>query len=182
MSVKKQGENYLIDKITPEQARTVLRKLWESNSSVKDKIEALIREMLSDVDYKEVCEDVTFSLEELNVEDVYEHSGRRRDGYHDPGDVAIEMLEEACREYEEQMKRYHELGMYDVEKEYCKGVLLALYRFEQYADKDFLAQAPDVAASTFEFIFENWKKRCLNKKHIEEMDKFIAAECGNWKL
>lgn len=119
MNKKKPESRNLIDKITPDQASTVLRTLWESDSSIKAKIEDANREVLTDVVYKDVCDDVSSSLASLCVDDVYEHSGRRRDGYHDPGEVAIEMLEDTCREYEEQMERYHELGMYEAEKEYC---------------------------------------------------------------
>ena len=181
MSKKKPENNNLIDKITPEQASTVLLALWESGSSIKAKIEDIIREVLTDVVYKDVCDDVSFSLASLCVDDVYEHSGSRRDGYHDPGEVAIEMLEDACREHEEQLERYHELGMYKAEREYCKGVMLALYKFDQDADDDLLAQAPEMASETFWYILDKWKKRCMLQNHIENMDNFIATECSEWK-
>ncbi|MCG6945515.1 MAG: hypothetical protein LJE87_09240, partial [Deltaproteobacteria bacterium] len=159
----------LIDQITATQASEVLRSLWNSDSEIRKKIEAVIKEQLSDVDYNEVCSEVGLALNSLNVDEVYDHSGRRRDGYHDPGEVAIEMLENVCHEYEEQMKRYHQLQMYEAEKEFCKGVLLSLYEFEDNADEDFIAQAPEMAGETFKFILDDWKKRCHNKNYIKEM-------------
>ncbi len=91
------------------------------------------------------------------------------------------MLEDACRDYEKQMERYRELAMDETEKESCKGVLLALYKFEQDADDDFLEQAPEMVSETFGYILDKWKKGCKRQNHIKEMDNFIATECSDWK-
>ena len=167
MRKKKTKKNSLIDQITAIQASEVLRLLWNSDSEVRKKIEVAIKEQLIDVDYNEVCSEVDLALSCLDVDEVYDHSGQRQDGYHDPGEVAIEMLENVCQEYEEQMKRYHQLQMYEAEMEFCKGVLLALYKFEDNADEDFIAQAPEMAGETFRYILDDWKKRCYNKKYIK---------------
>ncbi len=174
-------KNNLIDQITAIQASEVLRSLWNSDSEIRKKIEVVIKEQLINVDCNEVCSEVGLDLSSLNVDDVYDHSGRRRDGYHDPGEVAFEMLENVCHEYEEQMKRYHQLQMYESEMEFCKGVLLALYEFEDYVDEDFIAQAPEMAGETFSRILDDWKKRCQKKNYIKDMEHFIEDKCIKWK-
>ncbi len=181
MSSQKNETQLLIDKITPDQALTVLRKLWKSDPAIKRTIESSINELLTNVNYSEVSEELLSALVMLSVEDVYDNAGSYRDGYHDPGDVAIEMLEGACQEYIDQMMKYYELGMEKEELEYCKGILLALYTFGQTADDEFIDQAPDMMSETFRDILDKWKQRCRNSNYRSVMEKFIKSECDKWK-
>jgi hypothetical protein len=59
----------------------------------------------------EVADCVQAELESLAVEDDWDRSGRRRDGYVDPGDTAWRMFEAALNPFREEMVKYQQLSM-----------------------------------------------------------------------
>jgi hypothetical protein len=87
---------------------------------------------------------VTDELESLDVDDIFDKSGARRDGYVDPGDAAFQMFEEALAPFLQDGRGRAEgilrtgcrrLGRYLSRKaaafeigQFCKGTLPRLRR------------------------------------------------------
>ena len=183
LSVPRQKRNQqakIIDQITPGQAVSVLQNLWHTYPDFRVRIEAEIKNALTIVDYNEIASDVESSLDSLDEEELYDRSGPSRTGYHDPGEMAIIMVEEVLAPYQDQLERYYEMGMHHEAKALCKGVLKGLYEYARNSSTPFSQYAMDAPAEMFGWILDEWKKK--NKKKVDqaEMKGFIEKECSDW--
>jgi hypothetical protein len=170
----------IIDQITPGQAVSVLRNLWHAYPDFRVRIEAEIKNALTIVDYNEVAGDVESSLDFLDEEELYDRSGPSRTGYHDPGEMAIIMVEEVLAPYQDQLRRYCEMGLHREAKELCKGVLKGLYEYARNSSTPFSQYAMDAPAEMFGWILDEWKKKNRNKADQAEMKEFLEKECREW--
>ena len=176
-------EEYLKDilaNITSDQAVHILKALWEKRSDVRELIANEAEKLLGPVDPDEIAEALFFSLESIDVHELWERSGSHSDGYTSPEDMAMEMVEEELDQFSDQIMRYHNLGLYEEEKLFCMGVLKGLYRFDKEAKSEFREWASDVAGECFEFVLKNWQKQKGNERFTNEMGKFIKATCLKW--
>jgi len=170
----------IIDQITPGQAVLVLRNLWHACPDFRVRIEAEIKNALTILDYNEVARDVESSLDFLDEKELYDRSGPSRTGYHDPGEMASIMVEEALAPYQDQLKRYYEMGMHYEAKEFCKGVLKGLYEYARNSSTPFSQYAMDAPAEMFGWILDEWIKKNKKKVYQVEMKEFIEKECSDW--
>jgi hypothetical protein len=177
---KKTQQVNIIDQITPGQAVSVLRNLWQVHPDFRVRIEAEIKNALTILDYNEVAGDVESSLDSLDEEDLYDRSGPSRTGYHDPGEMAGIMVEEVLTPYQDQLERYYEMGMHHEAKELCKGVLKGLYEYARNSSTPFSQYATDAPAEMFGWILDEWKKKNKKKADQAEMKEFIKRECTDW--
>lgn len=180
MPPAKKATAKIIDQITPGQAVSVLRNLWHGHPDFRVTIETEIKNALTVVDYYEVASDVESSLDSLDEEELYDRSGPGRTGYHDPGEMAGIMVEEALAPYQGQLKRYYEMGMHREAKEFCKGVLKGLYEYARNSSTPFSQYAMDAPAEMFGWILDEWKKKNKRKVDQAEMKKFVQNECSDW--
>jgi hypothetical protein len=177
---KKKQQTKIIDQITPDQATSVLRNLWHAYPDFRVRIESEIKNELTAVNCYDVASDVESSLDSLDEEELYDRSGPTRNGYHDPGEMAGIMVEEALAPYQDQLNRYYEMGMHCEAKELCKGVLKGLYEYARNSDTPFSQYATDSPAEMFGWILDEWNKK--NKKKVDQMEmkEFIDKECSDW--
>lgn len=181
MPPKKRNQQVkIIDQITPDQAISVLRNLWHAYPDSRMKIESEIKNILKSLDFNEIASDVESDLDSLDEEELYDRSGPSRNGYHDPGEMAGIMVEETLAPYQDQLKRYYEMGMEQEAKEYCKGILKGLYEYERNSSGPFSDYARDVPAEMFGWILDEWKKKNEKKAYLREMKEFIKKGCGDW--
>ena len=90
------------------------------------------------------------------------------------------MVEEALTPYQDQLKRYYEMGMPHEAKEYCKGILKGLYEYEKNSSTPFSQYAQDMPGEMFGWILDEWKKTNKKKAYDAEMKEFIKKECSDW--
>lgn len=128
---------------------------------------------LRGVDMEEVADDVFSVLDCINVEDVWDQSGSKREGYVDPNDKAWEFFEEALEPFLEKLKRYLKLSMYAEAKNYCLGILKGLYMFENKSTTEFADWAVDAPSENFESVLDEWKKWQKNPKDVAEVEEYI---------
>lgn len=165
---------FQIDKIKPEEALSVLRKLAQ-NKEICPKIERIVETMLSRVSIDEISSNVLSALDSLDVEDLWKNSGPGRYGYHDPGEVAWEMFEEAMAPFEADLKRYQELSMHSEAMEYCIGILIGIDLFKSKSVSEFKNWAPDAPEEYFFSILEVWRGNCASPKtSSDEMLEFLS--------
>jgi len=178
--VKKECSKSILDNITSDQAVHILKALWEKRSDLRETIVKEAEGLLEYVDPDEIADDVFFALESIDVHELWDRSGSRRDGYTSPEDMAMEMVEEELVSFTDQISRYHDLGRHEEAKLYCMGVLKGLYRFDKEAKSEFRDWASDVAGEYFQFILNNWEKQKENKRFTDEMGEFIKMNCPKW--
>jgi hypothetical protein len=172
-SKTKRKKGSVFNHITSEDALGILRTLAEEDKNITRKIERIAKEYQRGVDPDGIASDVYFELDHLEVEELWDRSGRTRHGYVDPADMAWEMFEEALEPFLEEMRKYQKLSMAVEAKNYCMGILKGIYRFEKESYSEFIDWAGDAPRECFETILDEWKKSCKDPKSREEMGEFI---------
>lgn len=172
----------MIDRISPEQALEILRRLARNDPKITKQIENEAEELLKEIDAEEICEYVYSVLDGIDVQELWDRSGPSRYGYSAPEDMAVEMMEEELEPFNKEVFKYLEMGMTKEAKLYCMGVLKGIYQYEQESKSEFKDWAADVSAECFGYLLEEWKKRTNNEDDLKEMSEFVQKECNKWAL
>ena len=170
----------LIDTISPTEALTILKQIAKADKIIEKKIIEIAESIIRDVDVEEICKDVYYVLDGLDVEELWGRSGSTPYGYTTPEDMAVEMMEDELDPFNQEVFRLCELSMPKEAKLYCMGVLKGIYKYDQESGSEFKDHAEDVAVECFSYLFEEWKKRSKNSTDIKEMNLFLKKECSRW--
>lgn len=173
-------KNDIFNKITPEEALRILKHIAKTDKTIKRKIIDLAEDLFRNVNIEEICEDVYYELDGIDVHELWDRSGARSDGYTSPEDMAFEMFEEALEPFHQELFRLFDLNMSQESKRYCMGILKGIYRYEEDSGSEFKDWATDIPGECFGYLLSEWKKRCNNKKDEKEMKDFLSKECHNW--
>jgi len=177
---KREAKRNLLDGLPPEEALQVLRNLSASDPGLRERIETEVKKTLDKVEPGEIAAEVCCDLELISVEELWDRSGSSRNGYSAPVDMAAEMVEEVLQPHISRVEEYRKMGMPEVSREYCMGVLQGIYLFEHESESEFKGWAEDVAAQCFESLLERWRRGCSRKADLEKMNRFIAKHCPKW--
>jgi hypothetical protein len=170
----------ILDNISGDDALRVLRSLCASDSEIRKRITSEVEKLLSEVDRDDVADQVSSDLDAIDVQELWDRSGPKRHGYSSPEDMAVEMVEEALKPYEDKVKQYREIGMLEQSKQYCMGVLKGIYRFDQESKSEFKDWATDIPEHCFGGLLDEWRRACTRKHDVQEMNDFISRECPKW--
>lgn len=165
----------ILGALSPEEAQAVLRKLTAGDSSIRKKAAAIALNLITDVDVDSVADDVFCELDAIPVEDVWDGSGRRRDGYVDPGECAWRLFEEALDPFLQNLEKCQELGLDEQAKSYCLGILTGIHRFDVDSTSEYKSWAVDAPGEFFASVFNQWKKPGKSKSEIAEVRKFVQS-------
>lgn len=170
----------IFNKISPNEALEILRQITKTDTKLKKKIIELAEDLFRDVDVDEICEDVFYALDGIDVHELWDRAGPKTDGYTSPEDMAVEMFEESLEPFIQEMYRLFDLKMHQEAKLYCMGILKGIYQYEKDSGSEFKDWATDVPGECFGYLLGEWKKKGINKKDKKEMKDFISNECRNW--
>lgn len=154
----------------------ILKRLSAEDPRIRRRILAEKKAVLESIDVDEIADEVCGELRMLDVEDLWDRSGPKRNGYIDPADMAVEMVEGTLEPYFERVMKYAEMKMPIQAREYCMGVLRGIYDFAHGPRTDFRDNAPDEPAEYFGWLLENWRKNC-SSGDLERMNHFISEHC-----
>lgn len=173
---KKKG---VLDEIDEEEAYIILKRLANEDNDVKKRIEKIALDYLSDVDIDEIAEHIFAVLDSIEVEDLWNQSGKTRYGYVDPNERAWEMFEERLEPFIDQMEKYQNLSMHTEAKRYCLGILKGIYKFEKRATTEFADWVIDAPQENFNAVYDKWRKRHKDQEDIREVENIIKKELQN---
>jgi len=176
----KEENKKIISKISPGEALEILRILAGKNPNVAKQIEETAEKLLKEVEPEEVCNDVYWFLDLIDVGELWDRSGSSRYGYTSPEEMALKMLEKELEPFGKKVIRYFELGMPEEAKLYCMGVLKGIYKYVQESESEFKDWAEDLPEECFKDLLKEWKKRAKNEEDFNEMNKFLEKECNKW--
>ena len=162
-----------IEALSREASIEILLELCK-DSALAERIVAMANTDLSDVDADEVADEVFRSLNSIQVEDLWDNSGKTHWGYQEPTEVAFGMLEDEVRNYIQEMEKYYSLGMKREEKEYCKGIISGLLQYGQDGHNEFRDWCPDDPYTIAENIIYDWKQD-HSAEEIEEIQAFYDS-------
>ena len=169
-----------LDSISGTDAIKVLRILANRDKQLKIDINVIIKELLADVSLDEVADCVQSQLESLSVEDVWDRSGAKRDGYVGTGETACQMFESALEPFREDMLKYQQLSMHDQAETICFGILKGVYDFEWHSTTEFKDWAVDAPADFFSTYLGEWNEHFQERSSHAKLNQFLTAHCPKW--
>jgi hypothetical protein len=137
---KKRGA---LDRLSGEEAATLLRVLLERHPELAKEVEALAGSVIGDVSVEDVADAVEDEVRALDLDDLNSRAGRHAYGYVEPSQAAWDLVEEAVMPFIEDMKRRAEAGQDEAALATCVGVVLGLYRLRDNDRDEFLGWAVD---------------------------------------
>jgi len=170
----------VLDTLSPDEALAVLKEPTGSNLSIRKKAEQIAIRLIADVDSEHVAEDVFWALDSIAVEEVWDKSGRKRQGYVDPGDCAWQLFEEALEPFMRQLQKCQELSLDEQAKSYCLGILKGIHQFETESTSEYKSWAVDAPGEFFISVCQQWKKQAKRKTDVAEVRKFVDSLCSRW--
>ena len=177
---RKKRKSNTLDAISGTDAMEVLRILANRDKELSKEIDAIAWDLLADVAFDEVADCVQAELESLAVEDVWDRSGARRDGYVDPGETAWQMFEAALEPFREDMLKYQQLSMLEQAEEICLGILKGVYDFQWYSKTEFKDWAVDAPGQFFWTYLGEWKKYFKQRLSPAKLNQFLTEHCLKW--
>ncbi len=169
----------IIKKITPDEALIILKHLSKSDDILKKKITDLAEGLFKNVDIEEICVDVFYTLDGIDVHELWDRSGTTRDGYSSPEEMSVEMFDEALEPFVQEMKRLLELEICKEAKEFCMGILKGIYQYEHESKSEFKDWASDLPGESFGDVLREWSNGC-NESDKAGMTTFIKKEFPDW--
>ncbi len=101
----------ILDSISGVEALQILNTLCSSDTELRKRIESEAEKLLCAVDPEEVASEVLFELEGIDVEELCNRSGPSRHGYSSPDEMAVEMIEEVLKPFEDKIQELIRNGM-----------------------------------------------------------------------
>ena len=99
----------ILASLSNEQAAIILKQLWDKGGDIRNSILAEAEKILRSVDVDEIARDILFTLDLIDVHELWDRSGHSHDGYTSPEEMAYEMVEEELSPYLDQIDTYHKL-------------------------------------------------------------------------
>ena len=163
----------IIRSLNPDDAYRVLLTLLKENPHLEETIYQITTQILYDTESDEIMDDVYNALDSLDVDDLYQRSGKTRYGYVEPGEEAWVMLEEALEPFIDEMEKYRKRGMPDMAKRYCIGIIKGLQNFKDDSVSDLLDYAEDMPGENIEKVFDKWKEGHPSEEEIAEVSEIM---------
>jgi hypothetical protein len=92
-------KNDIFNKISPSEALEILKQIAKTDKKLKKRIVELAEELFRNVDVEAVCDEVFDALDGIDVHELWDRAGPKRDGYTSPEDMAVEMFEESLEPF-----------------------------------------------------------------------------------
>jgi hypothetical protein len=170
----------VLQSITGTDALAILKVLGERHENLAQEIEAVAKELLSHIEIDDVAANVQLELEFLNVEDLWDRSGAKRDGYVDPGEAAWEMFEEALKPFQDEVDKYKQLSMLEEANLTCEGILKGIYSFDKESSTEYKQWAADAPSEYFGMVLDDWKKLFEGQAPLSRIREFLKTHCPDW--
>jgi len=158
-----------IQSLSADEAAYVLKDMLDSDPAlIKKAYEAAIK-VAGDVDVDAIANEVFYSLNSLDLDDLNGRAGRTRYGYVDPGDAAWELFEEALDPFIDEMKKNQKRALPAAAKAYCLGIIKGLWMYEKRSSSDLADWVTDAPGEYIDTVVEEWKKGNPSSEDISEV-------------
>jgi hypothetical protein len=170
----------LLESLSGSDALSILQILADRDERLAGEIYAVAGELLGEVNVAEVAASVKDELESLDVNDIFDKSGARRDGYVDPGEAAFQMFEEALAPFLLDVERYRTLGRPEEASAYCLGILKGIYGFDKDSSTQYKEWAVDAPEEYFGQVVDAWEKIYHGRTPQLKMENFVKEHCPDY--
>src|SRR6266478_2702389 len=91
----KRSASAILDRLAGEEANAVLRQLLEKHSELRAEAERIAVGLLSSQSVEDIAAEVSDAMMGVDLDALNGRAGKHAWGYVEPGDAAMELLEEA---------------------------------------------------------------------------------------
>ncbi len=173
---KRRKKGSVVEHLKPEEATDVLRRILAAHPDLRAEAEKHARSLLGEASFEVIAGEVEDVVRAFDLDDLNGRAGRHEWGYVEPTEAAWEILEEAVEPFVSDMKRQIELGLESEALEFCKGVVLGLYRAEHGKEGELAQWAPDFPAEAAGNTIQIWLTGDLLKKAARRPGLAIPQE------
>jgi hypothetical protein len=180
----KRSAGAILDRLAGEEAKVVLRQLLERHSELCPEAENIATALVSSQSAEEIAAEVSGALRGVDLDALNGRAGKHSSRYVEPGEAAVELLEEAIEEWVEDMKRHIDLNMMPAAQTICAGIVAGLYACRKTSSDGALGWAPDFPAEHAGFIVQELLQLSRYKLTAAEQNEFVqrlADGAPEWK-
>ena len=153
----------------------ILTELLKEQPHLVDKVYDIALGFTCDVDSDAIMNDVYYSLNALDVDDLYSRSGKTRYGCTEPSEEAWEMFEEALQPYINEMTKNQKRGLASAAKIFCIGIIKGLVKYENDSSSEFKDWATDAPFEYVDRVVDEFKKGTTNEADKDEVASISEA-------
>ena len=144
--------------LQPEESTVVLALLAAEYPRLAEEAAELAQALLGQVDYLEVAAQVEDLIRGVDQLVLYEGSGPTPSGWYvHPAEVSWGNLDEKIGPFLDDIRRRASAGLEEAALEFCKGVVLGLYRVEHGQSCDAREHVPDWTPETACVAVRIWR-------------------------
>jgi hypothetical protein len=143
--------------MTEAEAASVLRQLLARHAELRWEALGLVRSQLATVERAGVAEAVRDAMLAVSLDDIWDRSGARRDGYVEEVEAAWEVFEEALAPFSDEVVRMLEVGETDAARATVEGALVALHDLPRdHGNDSALSRAEDFPGEAAGTLVDRW--------------------------
>src|SRR5229473_3794898 len=170
----------VLESLTGSVALSILKILASRDERLAREIDAVAGDLLGEVNVAGVAANVKDELESLDVDDIFDKSGARHDGYVDPGEAAFQMFEEALAPFLQDMERYRTLGLHEQASACCLGILQGIHDFDKDSSTQYKEWAVDAPEEYFGQVADAWENIYHGKPPLSKLESFVKEHCPRY--
>ena len=174
----KRSASVILDRLAGEEANAVLRQLLEKHSELRTEAERIAMDLIASQSVEDIAAEVSDAMMGVDLDALNGRAGKHAWGYVEPGDAAMELLEEAIEDRVEDMKRHLEVDVVASAQTVCAGIVVGLYAIRKTNADGVLGWAPDFPAEHAGFILQEFLGLSRYKLTRADREKFIASLVG----
>lgn len=170
----------IINELSDEEAKRILIRLADEDKIIAQRIDILAEEYFATVDFLQISNLVFCDLEGLDVEVLWDNSGKTRYGYVEPCDEAYDMVEKVLDEYITEYDKYIRLNKRRPAMEFMIGLISGILEFDIHGSSEFRDWAEDIADCFIQEYIEKFKNdeenAGLADEFMQRIDKLMAKD------
>jgi len=150
----------LLDRLSSEEAVAVLQHLLDKHPELRSEGEQFATKLVSSSSIEDIARDVHCRITSIELDALNERAGAHSWGYVEPGQAAIDLLEEALDDLVEDMKRNAELGLASSAEAVCVGIVEGLYQARNTQSDGALGWASDFPGEEAAHVVAEFLRAC----------------------
>lgn len=172
-----------LDKLTSEEAHTVLCELLKSRPELQPEADELAGNVITSPSIEEIADEVFHAVTSIDLDALNERAGSHSWGYVEPSEAACELLDESLDDLIANMKRQAELGLAAGAEAICVGIVEGLYRVRNVNSDGALGWAPDFPIEEAGHVLEEFIRSSSSDAKLvasQPLLEILAARAPEW--
>lgn len=177
------SDKRVLDALAAEESVAVLRILMDRHPGLRDEAEQIAQGLVSSPSAEDITQDVISAITLVDEDQLAGRAGKHSWGYVEPGEAALQLLEEAVEPIIADMKRRMELGLAEAAETICRGIVIGLNEIDGTGEDGLLGWAPDFPAEEACHALAELIRACPmagRKPSLKRLVDALARDVPGW--